>query len=186
MASELKFRSWEELFDFLLKIPVDVRLRYLSLLLKKKLNKGIHDKLEEMQTKAQQELDAMKLWKRSPAMQGSGAKVVEERRETVKKTALENAVAGSDLGIKKTSGGIVEYTRAEINPAAPKTMYGAKGFEESKEGVSYTQKQKTPEYMVKSETEYTARVSSGGMGSFKTSEEILKESEKYKLKYKSK
>ncbi len=184
MASELKFRSWEELFDFLLKVPVDIRLRYLALLLKRKLNKNIHDKLEEIQSKAQTELDALKLWKRSPSQQRTQVKEVEEKREGVKKTALESAVAESNTNLKRT-GGIVEYGQIGAENRNAGITYGAKKLEEAK-GVSYTQKQNTPDYMSKAETEYTSRVSTSGIGSFKSSEEILKESEKYKLKYKQK
>ncbi len=185
MASELKFRSWEELFDFLLKVPVDIRLRYLSLLLKRKLNKNIHDKLLEMQSKSQQELDSLKLWKRAPTQQRSQPReIIGEKKEVAKKTALENTVADNSLGLKNQRG-IVDYTKANDIVKSATQMYGAKKFEENKEGITYSQKSNV-EYMPKAETEYTTRVSQSGIGSFKTSEEIIKESEKYKIKYKSK
>src|SRR3989338_1717255 len=181
MPTELKFRSWEELFDFLKKVPADIRLRYISILLKRKISKQPHEKLEELRHKAQQELDALKLWKRSPAMQSTG---VVEREEPIKRTALETAVAQSDVNIKKT-GGIVEYTRAGDLAKSTTQMYGSKKFEENKEGVTYSQKSNI-DYMAKPETEYTSRVSTSGTGSFKTSKESLEEIEKYKMKYKAK
>ncbi len=184
MPKELKFKSWEELFDFLKKVPPDVRLRYISILLKGKISKQPQEKLEELRDKAQQELDSLKLWKRSPAMQQTGVQEIRERKEPVKRAALETAVAQSDVNIKKT-GGIVEYTRAGDQVKSATQMYGSKKFEENKEGVTYSQKSNI-DYMAKPETEYTSKVSTSGTGSFKTSKEILDDIEKYKTKYKAK
>lgn len=177
MASELKFKSWEELFEFLEKIPVDIRLRYISVLLKRKLNKNIFDKLEDLKNKAQAELDALKLWKRMPSL-SSQKEIIVERKEAPKKPALETIAKSEE--IKKPSG-IVEYGKiGEVK----KVEYGVKKFEE-KTGVKYSTKENLS-YISKVETDYERLVSPGGIGSFKTSEDILKESERYKIKYKPK